>query len=293
MKISLIGNFLPRQCGIATFTTDLFFALEGENPEGECVAVVMNDTPEGYRYPPQVRFEVNQRILGDYLLAAEFLNMSGVDVACLQHEFGIFGGEYGVYILDLLENLRMPVVSTLHTVLRAPNPWQMAVMKRLAQLSDRLVVMSRKAVEILVDVYGVNERKIAMIHHGIPDVPFVDPNFYKDQYGVEGRKVILTFGLLSPGKGVETMIEALPHIVDSHPDAVYIVLGATHPHVKREQGETYRFSLLRRARDLGVGLGEFHGRERDFGRQGRTGEHRQGRRCHQKGARVHRSLHER
>ncbi len=253
MKISLIGNFLPRQCGIATFTTDLFFALEGENPEGECVAVVMNDTPEGYRYPPQVRFEVNQRILGDYLLAAEFLNMSGVDVACLQHEFGIFGGEYGVYILDLLENLRMPVVSTLHTVLRAPNPWQMAVMKRLAQLSDRLVVMSRKAVEILVDVYGVNERKIAMIHHGIPDVPFVDPNFYKDQYGVEGRKVILTFGLLSPGKGVETMIEALPHIVDSHPDAVYIVLGATHPHVKREQGETYRFSLLRRARDLGVG----------------------------------------
>ncbi|HOM29786.1 MAG TPA: glycosyltransferase family 4 protein [Deltaproteobacteria bacterium] len=253
MKIALIGNFQPRQCGIATFTTDLHTALEQENRGGQCLAVVMNDVPEGYPYPPQVRFEINQRVLRDYLMAAEFLNISGVDVACLQHEYGIFGGDYGVYILDLLENLRMPVVSTLHTVLKEPNPWQLAVVKRLAQLSDRLVVMSNKARQILREVYAVPEHKTVMIHHGIPDVPFVDPNYYKDQYGVEGRKVILTFGLLSPGKGIETMIEALPLVVKNHPDAVYIVLGATHPHVRRDQGESYRLSLQRLARGLGVG----------------------------------------
>ncbi len=212
----------------------------------------MNDTPEGYRYPPQVRFEVNQWSLADYRLAADFLNMNRVDVVCLQHEFGIFGGEHGSHILDLLGNLRMPLVTTLHTVLQAPNPGQMAVTRRIAQLSDRLVVMSRRAVGILRDVYGVPAGKIVMIHHGIPDVPFVDPNYYKDQYGVEGRKVILTFGLLSPGKGIETMIDALPAVVEKHPEAVYIVLGATHPHVKREQGEAYRLSLQRRARELRV-----------------------------------------
>nr|WP_320015521.1 glycosyltransferase family 4 protein [uncultured Desulfobacter sp.] len=252
-KIALIGNHLPRQCGIATFTTDLLSGLVEENPNGECWAVVMNDTPEGYRYPAQVRFEVNQRILAEYRLAADFLNMNRVEVVCLQHEFGIFGGENGVHVLDLLGGLRMPLVTTLHTVIQTPTQGQMAVTKRIAQLSDRLVVMSRKAQQILQNIYGVPAEKIVLIHHGIPDVPFVDPNFYKDQYGVEGRKVILTFGLLSPGKGVETMIDALPAVVREHPQAVYIVLGATHPHVKKEQGEAYRLSLQRRARELGVG----------------------------------------
>jgi glycosyltransferase involved in cell wall biosynthesis len=252
-KIALVGNYIPRQCGIATFTADLLSALSEENPLGECWAVVMNDIPEGYHYPPQVRFEVNQRMLAEYRLAADFLNMNRVEVVCLQHEFGIFGGEHGAHVLDLLSNLRMPLVSTLHTVLQAPSPGQMAIIKRLAQLSDRLVVMSSKAREILREVYGVPAGKITMIHHGIPDVPFVDPNFYKDQYGVEGRKVILTFGLLSPGKGIETMIDALPAVVRNHPEVVYIILGATHPHVKRDQGEAYRLSLQRRALELGVG----------------------------------------
>ena len=252
-KIALIGNHLPRQCGIATFTTDLLAGLAEENPSGECWAVVMNDIPEGYRYPAQVRFEVNQRVLAEYRLAADFLNMNRVEVVCLQHEFGIFGGENGAHVMDLLGNLRMPVVTTLHTVLQSPSAGQLAVARRVAQLSDRLVVMSQRAREILREVYGVPEAKIVLIHHGIPDVPFVDPNYYKDQYGVEGRKVILTFGLLSPGKGIETMIEALPAVVARHPDVVYIVLGATHPHVKKEQGESYRLSLQRRARELGIG----------------------------------------
>ncbi|MBW1988154.1 MAG: glycosyltransferase family 4 protein [Deltaproteobacteria bacterium] len=252
-KIALIGNYLPRQCGIATFTNDLLTALSGENPGGEHFVVAMNDIPEGYRYPSQVRFEIKQRVLEEYRLAADFLNMNRVEVVCLQHEFGIFGGENGAHILDLLGSLRMPLVSTLHTVLQAPTPGQMAVTKRIAQLSDRLVVMSRKAEQLLQEVYGVPAEKIAMIHHGIPDVPFVDPNFYKDQYGVEGRKVILTFGLLSPGKGIETMIDALPAVVKEHPQVVYIVLGATHPHVKKQQGESYRLSLQRRSRELGVG----------------------------------------
>ena len=252
-KIALIGNHLPRQCGIATFTTDLLAGLTEENPNGECWAVVVNDIPEGYRYPAQVRFEINQRVLAEYRLAADFLNMNRVDVVCLQHEFGIFGGENGAHVMDLLGNLRMPVVTTLHTVLQSPSAGQLAVARRVAQFSDRLVVMSRRAREILREVYGVPEAKIVLIHHGIPDVPFVDPNFYKDQYGVEGRKVILTFGLLSPSKGIETMIDALPAVVREHPQAVYIVLGATHPHVKKEQGEAYRLSLQRRAREQGVG----------------------------------------
>jgi glycosyltransferase involved in cell wall biosynthesis len=252
-KNALIGNYLPRQCGIATFTTDLLTALTEEELAGECWAVVMNDVPEGYPYPRQVRFEVNQRVLAEYRLAADFLNMNPVEVVCLQHEFGIFGGENGAHVLDLLSNLRMPLVTTLHTVIQCPTTGQMAITKRIAQLSDRLVVMSRRAEEILQDVYGVPAGKIVMIHHGIPDVPFVDPNYYKDQYGVEGRKVILTFGLLSPVKGIETMIDALPTVVREHPEVIYIVLGATHPHVKKDEGEAYRLSLQLRAGDLGVG----------------------------------------
>ncbi|HOJ52560.1 MAG TPA: glycosyltransferase family 4 protein [Syntrophales bacterium] len=252
-KVAFVGNFIPRQCGIATFTSDLLSAVAEENVDGECWAVVMNDIPEGYPYPSPVKFEIRDRLLEDYNLAADFLNTNRVDVVCLQHEYGIFGGENGSYVLDLISNLRMPLVTTLHTVLKNPNPGQLNVLRRIAHLSDRLVVMSQKAIEILVQVYGVPREKIILIHHGIPDVPFVDPNYYKDQYGVEGRKVILTFGLLSPGKGIETMIEALPQVIHKHPDVVYIVLGATHPHVRRLYGEAYRLSLQQRARDLGVG----------------------------------------
>jgi len=250
--IVLIGNHLPRRCGIATFTTDLLEALSIEAPETDCWSVVMNDVPEGYFYPSQVRFELNHKDLADYRLAADFLNMNQVDAVCVQHEFGIFGGNHGSHILEVLHTLRMPVVTVLHTVLREPDPGQQAVLEKLGRVSDRLVVMSHRAEEILKEVYGIPPEKIAFVHHSIPDVPFVDPNYYKDQFGVEGRKVILTFGLLSADKGIEHMIDALPQIVSRHPETAYIVLGATHPNVKSEEGEAYRLSLQRRARDRGV-----------------------------------------
>ncbi len=251
-KVAFIGTYTPRQCGIATFTNDLLSAVKNEDPSIECWAVAVNDISGGYMYPEEVHFEINQNTLSDYRLAADFLNVNRIELVCLQHEYGIFGGIDGSYILELLTQLRMPLVTTLHTVIMSPTSTQYSILKRITQVSDKVVVMSQKAIDILVHIYGVPKEKIVHIPHGIPDVPFIDPNFYKDQFGVEGKKVILTFGLISPGKGIETMIEALPMVVKEHPDVVYIVLGATHPRIKREYGESYRLSLQRKARELGV-----------------------------------------
>ncbi|MBN2323491.1 MAG: glycosyltransferase family 4 protein [Spirochaetes bacterium] len=250
--ITLLGNYLPRQCGIATFTTDLLGSLAAQSPGTEYWAIAMNDTLEGYDYPARVRFEVSQNKLQEYQLSADFLNINRVETVCLQHEFGIFGGNDGSHILALLKKLRMPVVTTLHTVLQDPDDGKKAVMRELLRVSDRLVVMSRLAVDMIKSLYSVDADRIVFIPHGIPDTPFIDPNYYKDQFGVEGKRVILTFGLLHPGKGVEHVIDALPAVVDRFPDTVYLVLGATHPHVKRESGEAYRISLQQRARRLGV-----------------------------------------
>ena len=250
--IALIGNYVPRQCGIATFTTDLRTALAGLSNDRDVWAVAMNDRPDGYSYPEQVRFEVSQSHFPEYRLAADFLNMNRVDLVCVQHEFGIYGGDDGAHLLALLRELRMPVLTTLHTVLSNPTQGQRSVMEELVTLSDRLVVMSRLAVDILTSTYSVPESKIEFIPHGIPDVQFIDPNYYKDQFGVEGRKVILTFGLLGPGKGLEHVIDALPRISEQFPEVVYLIVGATHPNIKRESGESYRVSLQHRARQLGV-----------------------------------------
>ena len=251
-SVAVIGNYLPRQCGIATFTTDLVEALSAEAPDINCWAVAINDTPEGYPYPEKVRFEINQNKLTDYSVASEFLNINQTDIVCVQHEYGIFGGPAGSHILQLLGELRMPVVTTLHTVLNDPPPEYLDVMRTLADLSDRLIVMSHKAFGFLEDTYGVPEEKIAFIHHGIPDTPFMDPNYYKDQFGVEGKKVLLTFGLLSPNKGIETMLQALPAVINKHPDVTYIILGATHPHVLQAHGDEYRISLHQLAHKLNI-----------------------------------------
>ncbi|HHN45840.1 MAG TPA: glycosyltransferase [Planctomycetes bacterium] len=251
-KVAFIADYPPRQCGIATFTSDLAEAIAGELPAARVFAVAMNDTPQGYQYPERVRFEIAQNDRMGYRRAADFLNISHVDVVCLQHEYGIYGGEAGSHILTLLRDIRMPVITTLHTVLKSPDDMQKHVLQQIAAISQRMVVMSTHAVEFLKDVYGVPESKIAHIHHGVPDVPFVDPNYYKDLFGVEGRRVILTFGLLSPGKGIENMISAMPAIVEKFPDTVYIALGATHPHVLRRNGEEYRMYLQRLARELNV-----------------------------------------
>jgi glycosyltransferase involved in cell wall biosynthesis len=251
-RIAFIGTHLPRRCGIATFTSDLCESVSQEAPELDCLVVAINDIPEGYPYPERVRFEVIQNNQDYYRQMAGFLNMTRVDLVCLQHEYGIFGGPAGSHILIALRRLRMPLVTTLHSVLLSPDESQRQVLEEICLLSERIVVMSEKAIKILKEVYQVPEEKIDLIHHGIPDMPFVDPNYYKDLFGVEGRRVILTFGLISPNKGIEYMIEALPLIVKSFPDVVYIVLGVTHPNVKREHGEEYRLSLQRRARELNV-----------------------------------------
>ena len=242
-KIAFVGDHLPRKCGIATFTADLLAAVAGAHPQSQCLAVSVNDIPGGYEYPEVVRFEIEEQDLSSYLRAADFLNISNVDIVCLQHEFGIFGGPVGGHILAFLRELRMPVVTTLHTVLREPRADQRKVMQEIISLSTRLVVMAERGRQMLIDVYQAPADKIDLIHHGIPDVGFVDPTYFKDQFGVEGRTVLLTFGLLSPNKGIEYVLNALPAILAEFPDVVYIVLGATHPNELREHGEAYRLSL--------------------------------------------------
>jgi glycosyltransferase involved in cell wall biosynthesis len=251
-RIAFIGNYLPRQCGIATFTTDLCEAIATTFPGTSCLALPVNDNEEGYAYPPRVRFELTEKDVDSYLRAANFLNINNVDLVCLQHEYGIFGGRSGAHILALLRELRMPVVTTLHTVLREPNADQKAVLEELAALSNRVVVMSTRGAEFLRDIYHVPPEKIDFIPHGIPDVPFVDPSFHKDRFGVEGKMVMLSFGLLSTNKGIENVINALPAILAKHPNVVYIVVGATHPHVLQREGEAYRNSLEWLAQEKGV-----------------------------------------
>ena len=242
-KIAFVGDHLPRKCGIATFTSDLLAAVAAAHPQSQCFSVSVNDIQGGYEYPEVVRFEIEEQDLSSYLRAADFLNISNVDIVCLQHEFGIFGGPAGGHILALLRELRMPVVTTLHTILREPRAEQRRVIHQLVALSTRLVVMTERGRQMLQRIYQAPPAKIDLIPHGIPDVGFVDPNDFKEQFGVEGRVVLLTFGLLSPNKGIEYVLNALPHVLAEFPDVVYIVLGATHPNELREHGEAYRLSL--------------------------------------------------
>jgi glycosyltransferase involved in cell wall biosynthesis len=252
-KIALIGDYLPRKCGIATFTADLCHAVAGQYPSVDCTVGAVNDVAEGYDYPPEVRFEFSQQDLDSYRRVADFINFSDADVVCLQHEYGLYGGPAGRHILAMLRALRMPTVTTLHTVLRDPTADQRRVMLELADLSSRLVVMSQCGRAFLMDVYGVLEQKIDVVAHGILDMPFVDPNSRKDQFGVAGKHVVLTFGLLSPNKGIEYVLHALPEVIHEFPNLVYMLLGATHPNLVREQGESYRLSLERLVGDLGIG----------------------------------------
>lgn len=251
-RIAFVGNYLPRQCGIATFTSDLCAALTVEYGEGRLFAIPVNDPESSYQYPEQVRLELEQEDLASYERAAEFLNFNGNDLVCLQHEYGIYGGVAGRHVLALLRKLKMPVVTTLHTVLRDPNPDQRSVLEEIARLSDRLIVMSEQAAQFLRDVYSVSGGKIDIIPHGVPDFQFMDPNYFKDRFGTEGKSVLLTFGLLSPNKGIENVIRALPAILAKHPNVVYIVSGVTHPHIRRRDGERYREDLQALAVQLGV-----------------------------------------
>jgi glycosyltransferase involved in cell wall biosynthesis len=251
-RIAFIGNSLPRRCGIATFTTHLQQAVAASLPALETCIVAMTDHGQVYDYPPAVTLQIEADDIDAYARAANFLNAGRFDTVCLQHEFGIFGGEGGAHILVLLSGLTMPVVTTLHTVLANPTAVQRAVLTGIVEASSKVVVMAGKARELLRSVYHVPDEKIEVIPHGIPDVAFAAPDAAKARLGFGGRSVILTFGLLSPNKGIEVMIDAMPSILQHRPDAVYVVLGATHPNLVREQGEAYRESLTARVRVLGV-----------------------------------------
>ena len=248
----MIGNHLPRQCGIATFTTDLCNAIAAEYGAVQLSVVAVNDGHSTYSYPERVRFEISEGDIASYRAAADYLNASNVDLVCLQHEYGIFGGKSGNHIMELLKHLKMPVVTTLHTVLREPNLDQRVVMHKIAARSERLIVMSQYSSRVLQEVFRVPAEKIDLIPHGIPDLPFERPDVYKEVFSCQGKSVLLTFGLLSPNKGFESVIRAMPSILASHGNAVYMIAGATHPHVRAREGDRYRLELQALAKKLGV-----------------------------------------
>ena len=257
LSAAFIASYPPRKCGIGTFTNDLVQSLrqvtaEQRPREDHLQVVAMNNLPQGYKFPPEVHFVIQEKSRSDYREAADFLNLSTVDVVNLQHEYGIFGGPDGNHILHLLKHVKKPVVTTLHTVLEHPTPGQKKTMEALLEQSTLVVVLAEKAVELLKRVHQYPEKRITLIPHGAPDVPFLDTSFYKDRFHAEDRRVLMTFGLLSPNKGIEVALDALPGIVRHFPDVLYIVLGATHPNVKRDSGEMYRMTLERRVQDLGL-----------------------------------------
>ena len=252
LRVAVVGNHLPRQCGIATFTTDLCDAIAAEYGAGGTSVVAINDPRSSYAYPARVRFQVEEGDISSYRAAADFLNASHVDLVNLQHEYGIFGGNAGSHVLELLKHLTMPVVTTLHTVLRQPDIRQQFVMQQIAARSERLIVMSEFSSRVLQDVFGITGEKIDLIPHGIPDLAFVESDVYKDSLSLGGKSVLLTFGLLSPNKGFESAIQALPRILVRHSDVVYVIAGATHPHVRAREGDRYRDQLQALARELGV-----------------------------------------
>ena len=251
-RIALIGNALPRRCGLATYTSHVFDALRDRFPELVIDHYAMNDPGQTYPYPRSVTGILRQEEISDYLGTAERIGASGAELVWVQHEFGIFGGRSGLHLLALLERLTVPIVVTLHSVVDCPSKEQRAVMERLVRCSSKLIVMAEKGRAILSKTYGVRDREISVIPHGVPDRPFAAPTVAKPIFDLAGKKVLLTFGLLSPSKGIETMIEAMPAILDVHPDTIYVVAGLTHPHLVAHEGERYRTDLVSLADRLGV-----------------------------------------
>jgi glycosyltransferase involved in cell wall biosynthesis len=252
VRIAVVGNHLPRQCGIATFTTDLCDAITAEYGASQVTVVAINDRNSTYSYPERVRFEISEDDITSYRAAADFLNASKVELVCLQHEFGIFGGISGSHITELLKHLKMPVITTLHTVLREPNLDQRVVMHKIAARSESLVVMSQYSARVLQKVFNVPAEKIDLIPHGIPDLPFEQSDVYKQLPSCQGKTILLTFGLLSPNKGFESVIQAMPRILSSHSNVVYMIAGATHPHIRAREGDRYRLELQALAKKHGV-----------------------------------------
>jgi glycosyltransferase involved in cell wall biosynthesis len=257
-SVAVISSFVPRQCGIATFANDLVTNLSNHvhdkplRDNDDITIAAMNDEDGDYLYGPNVGFEIRQHQRTDYRNAADFLNTGDFDVVNLQHEYGLFGGPDGTHVVELLERLKKPVVSTFHTVLSEPSEGQRKTLAAIAEASTKVVVLAERAVKLCCEVYGMAPEKVTLVHHGTPDVEFHDPDDFKAKFLVKGRPVILTFGLLGPSKGIETMLDALAIVARKHPDVAYMILGATHPHIKRESGESYRVGLETRAVELGI-----------------------------------------
>ena len=257
LPVAFVSTYPPRECGIATFTknlTDAIFKLYG-NPSGkgkDVQIVALSDEREEYRYGKEVLFEIRAHNRGDYRKAADFLNLSEIDVVCIQHEFGILGGDDGSFILTLAENLKKPIALVLHTVLKEPGENQKKVLMQLCSLSTKIIVLANKGIDLLKEVYGVSEEKIKMIPHGAPDVPFLDPSYYRADFNLGGREVIMTFGLIGPGKGLVVAIKSMAEVVKEFPEAIYLIVGKTHPVLKRERGEEYRIFLKRLVNKLSL-----------------------------------------
>ena len=253
MKIAFIGTYPPRECGIGTFTNNLLDSVlqtkKAEKHNLDTFVVAVDDHNLSYDYPPEVKFNIKQENQQDYLRAAKYINLSGADICILQHEFGIYGGQNGVYILPLLHRLEIPMLVTLHTILKTPSYNEKAVLQEIAKMAQKIVVMSLKAIEFLVDIYEVPREKIALIEHGVPDIKFSHSKS-KEEFKLRDKKVLLTFGFIGRNKGIETVINALPEVIQRHPDVVYIILGKTHPNVLRHSGEEYRIFLMRLVKNL-------------------------------------------
>jgi glycosyltransferase involved in cell wall biosynthesis len=250
--VLFIGTYIPKECGIATFTHDLLNSVYGEYNDVQCEVIALNNTYETYNYPDEVVFQIERDKIEDYCRAADYINQSTADIVCLQHEFGLFGGDAGDYIFAILSGINKPVITTMHTVIREPELEYRVSTEKLIRYSEKLVVMSQAAVDMLKDVYEVPEGKIEVIFHGLPDYPFNNCYKYKKMLNLKGSPLILTFGLLSPNKGIESMLEALPDVVNQYPDLVYLILGATHPEVKKRHGEAYRQYLKNKVSELGL-----------------------------------------
>ncbi|MCO5384057.1 MAG: glycosyltransferase family 4 protein [Methanosarcina barkeri] len=252
LKVLFIGTYVPKECGIATFTSDLLNSVSGENNDVYCEVIALSDPSETYNYPEEVVFQIQKEKLEDYYLAADYINQSDADIVCLQHEFGLYGGNAGDYIFALLSGINKPVITTMHTVIREPELEYRVSTEKLIRYSEKLVVMSQTAVDMLKDVYKAPEDKIEIIFHGVPDYPFNNCSKYKKMLNLKGSPLVLTFGLLSKNKGIESVLEALPDVVSQYPDLIYLVLGATHPMVKKTQGEAYRQYLKNKVSELGL-----------------------------------------
>ena len=248
-KVAFISSFLPRKCGIATFTNDLIENIKKAGGNDFKPSVLAMDSGRDLEYKKPVKFVIRRDVAGDYAEACDYINTGNFDAVSLQHEFGLFGGDGGSHISLLLKRLKAPVITTLHTVLEKPSPEYLNALLDICDISDKIIIMNQRGIDMLTDIYGVPEKKIRLIPHGIPDIPFRNSDLCR-RGSSSARKIIMTFGLIGRNKGIEVMLRAMPGIIKSHPDILYMIVGTTHPEVVKHEGYSYRDELLDIVKEL-------------------------------------------